>query len=1128
MAEYINKATDGAFLDLVEDKEFQKDLVQFFTGGRYNYTEEDYRKKGVEGLANDFVEHMRVHEWNEVTAAKDLNYAINKDADIRGKEAFGRLIEAWDRSDRAGSNNFFTSAGDYLEAIGTAPSTYLGLGTFGIAKLGSKAATKGVQILTRKKLKEQLAKKVTPSLKKTTLLGMAEGAVVGTTQSALQGETREELIEGYEYTAGDMAVDAAFNTALGGVLGNVSGRIGRNKQANVDELFLKSAKASEKLRTTSVKKATERLSNPKNATDADRIMDAAKRVVDVEAVLAAKAGDRTAKILDPLDPEKVRRGSDILNIIANPNARGEFQSGISIDTLRSVTAATLDIIEELNVGADERITSAVSNAIRDGNPEILSKLDDIRNNYGLSREEMSLVYLSEFSKAGKTLAEASIIKRAQTKAMRGIRADVAEKAAFDESAAELKGLAKHGVSTFSDQMAAELSQDVIRNSAKRTKTGKVIDFLRDTDGMRIAFMTSQMATTVRNVTSTGILAGVDIMDEFNRGLITGQIVKNPGDVLLKMTSTLRGMTWNQAQARAMKDIFRAEMPETYSSVFNDAMRLEVGVQSQSYFAKAGRAVNVFNTATDTFFKESMFFASLERQLADQGMTVKQFIESGASLDSLPDGVVRKAYDDANRFTMQRTYIDDDSAFGQAARFAVKLNRKVPYLVSGALGVPFPRYVANHLEMIADYTPGLNQLARRLGSDPVKTGQDRTVRNMTGVSMITLGIAAAAMKDGEVDYKSIETSLGAEADIAPNVGFVIAHMYLGDLIYRVASGKPLPKLRELGTVLGGVSDFSADFTLVEELVSSVGASIKGGSPEFTEGFQKSLGNVAATFTYPGIIGKDVLGQVNYDKAGTPFIRNVEGESVGADSDDVSLYGEKSTLQTIVGQGTRFLMDSEAIQYTQSFNGKTDINYYSPFNPQPIGKINPLLKQISGVAQNAPMTEIEREMNRLAIDPYDFYRTYGEKNASIDYQLRYELSQTLPQEYEYWAENTKLGKLGKGRTYNELDDVNLKAQFLKEFVDEKIKISKSNVQARIDDLKGSDSTKHVVRGYIRNNYAIKREELGATIFDEAAAQLSKGSSKTSKEFLAKSEDVLDELNRRQALLHMVDSINAAPGQ
>jgi hypothetical protein len=1119
MAEYINKATDGAFLDLIEDKDFQKDLVQFFTGGRYNYTEEDYRKKGVKGLANDFVEHMRVHEWNEVTAAKDLNYALNKDVDIRGKQAFGRLIQAWDRSDRAGSNNFFTSAGDYLEAIGTAPSTYLGLGTFGVAKLGSKAASKGVQMYTRKKLQEQLAKKYVPGLATTTTIGAVEGVVVGGGQAALQGETREELIEGYEYTVGDMAFDASVNAALGGVLGNVSGRLGRNKQANVDELFLKSAKASEKLRTTSVKKATDRLKNPKNATDADRIMDAAKRVVDVEAVLAAKAGDRTAKILDPLDPEKVKRGSDILNIITNPNAKGEFQSGISIDTLRSVTAATLDIIEELKVGSDERITSAVSNAIRDGNPEILSKLDDIRNNYGLSREEMSLVYLSEFSKAGKTLAEASIIKRAQTKAM---------KEAFNESAEELKGLAKHGVSTFSDQMAAELSQQVIRNSAQRTKLGKTIDFLRDTDGMRIAFMTSQMATTVRNVTSTGILAGVDIMDEFNRGLITGQIVKNPGDVLLKMTSTLRGMTWNQAQARALKDIFKAEMPETYTTVFNDAMRLEVGVQSQSYFAKAGRAVNVFNTATDTFFKESMFFASLERQLADQGMTVKQFIESGASLDSLPDNAVRKAYDDANRFTMQRDYIDDDSAFGQAARFAVKLNRKVPYLVSGALGVPFPRYVANHLEMIADYTPILNQLARKVGSDPVKTGQDRTVRNMTGISMITLGIAAAAMKDGEVDYKSIETSLGAEADIAPNVGFVIAHFYLGDMIYRLASGKPLPKARELGTVLGGVSDFSADFTLVEELAKSVIASIKGGRPEFTEGFQKSIGNVAATFTYPGIIGKDVLGQINYDKAGTPFIRNVEGESVGADSEDVSLYGEKSTLQTIVGQATRFLMDSEAIQYTQSFNGKTDINYYSPFNPQPIGKINPLLKQISGVAQNAPMTEIEREMNRLAIDPYDFYKTYGEKNASIDYQLRYELSQTLPQQYEYWVENTKLGKLGKGRTYSELDDIDLKAKFLKEFVDQKIKEGKAVVQGRIDDLKGSDSTKHMVRGYIRNNYAIKREEIGAAIFDEAATQLSKGSSKTSKEFLAKSEDVLDELNRRQALLHLVDSINAAPGQ
>lgn len=80
-----------------------------------------------------------------------------------------------------------------------------------------------------------------------------------------------------------------------------------------------------------------------------------------------------------------------------------------------MTAATIDIVEKLGVKDNERISSKVTEALRSGNPEILSDLDNIRNNYGLTKEEMSLVYLSEFSQAGKVLAEASIISRAKEK-----------------------------------------------------------------------------------------------------------------------------------------------------------------------------------------------------------------------------------------------------------------------------------------------------------------------------------------------------------------------------------------------------------------------------------------------------------------------------------------------------------------------------------------------------------------------------------------------------------------------------------------------------------------------------------------------------------------------------------------
>src|SRR6056300_1387131 len=112
MADYRTKVgqVDG-FTSLVEDDEFKKDLVRFFSGGRYGYSPEEMEKKGFEGLAEDFVEHMRYQSWNEATAIKDLNYVNNKDYKQEGKQAFGRLMQAFDASESAGTS-FGTSVGD--------------------------------------------------------------------------------------------------------------------------------------------------------------------------------------------------------------------------------------------------------------------------------------------------------------------------------------------------------------------------------------------------------------------------------------------------------------------------------------------------------------------------------------------------------------------------------------------------------------------------------------------------------------------------------------------------------------------------------------------------------------------------------------------------------------------------------------------------------------------------------------------------------------------------------------------------------------------------------------------------------------------------------------------------------
>lgn len=153
--------------------------------------------------------------------------------------------------------------------------------------------------------------------------------------------------------------------------------------------------------------------------------------------------------------------------------------------------------------------------------------------------------------------------------------------------------------------------------------------------MRIAFMTSQVATTARNVTSTGLLGVVEGMDEFNRALLgaitlkrndlinikpkeTGELGVNipftdkrlSSNMVSNMTATLRGMSLDSATSDVVKGMMELEMPDAYMRTFNDTMRIELGTKSMNPLAKAGRFVNILNTATDTVFKQGAFLVVL--------------------------------------------------------------------------------------------------------------------------------------------------------------------------------------------------------------------------------------------------------------------------------------------------------------------------------------------------------------------------------------------------------------------------------------------------------------------------------------------------------------------------------------
>ena len=1107
MSTYVQKAPDSSFINLVEDNDFKRDLVSFFSGGRYKYTKDEMREMGFENLTKDFIEHMRAQSVNEVTATKDLNYVRNKDFNYKGKQAFGRLTQAWDNSKEAGTG-FFDGVGDFAEGVVTAPSTYLGFASFGLGKVGAKVASKGVQLAVRAGLKETLKKNVLKSSiarqsVKDAGTGAVTGAAVSGFQGKQQGETREELGVGPEYTAKDLIFDSTVGAVtegtFGAATGYISGRIGRGRAKKVEDVMLERNTTFKKQAEEAAKKS---LGTIKAASDAEK-KQAMNIVADVEDILSARAGVRGAKIKGRLDPERVAKGRAILNAMSDPKANPEFSSGLSVQTMRGIAAASVDLMRELKLdtkSGDIRITEAIANKLRDGDSqEVFTILKNVKDKYGLSKDEFSMIYLSEVSRAGQTLGFQSAIKRGA-------------KINLDE-ASDIDILFSKGASSISSQDAQEISAAAVRNS----KSG-AYKFLQDLDTMRISFMTSQPATTMRNITNVSILIGTDMVDQVNKAIYKGL----SGDAsqiktfIPNMTSVVRGLSFNNTEAKLLRQIMLEEMPEQSMRLYNQAMRLEVGMESSGVLARVGRFVNMANTLSDSVFKEGIFYGNLERQFRDKGMSMSDWLRTNTKLEDLPEGIdLNLAVDDANRLTMQRDFRGADSVLASTTRGLVNLNRKVPFLVSAAAGVPFPRYLGNHLQTVSDYAPILGEMLHRSGlTEGAKDDATRYARQATGAMMLFAGYQIAKDRDGEVDYGSIKNELGAKEDLKPLLGAAMFHMYLGDQAWRKENGLPTSfdntdqLKRDLQDVLGGIPEFSFDLGIPVAILDAVA------KQKITPDLEKKFGDFLSTFTMPGAIARDLIGQADYDQAGNPYTREL------AITDDVKLDYSGAEM---TNRALRMLPDVKSRQYLQSFNDETDIAYYDFDNPVARGKVNPALKQITGRTAEPPLTSLQKEMSRYNLKNWQIYGSTATKSANVDLVLRERLAKSMYKDFENWKSKAPASKKYGEMTYDEIvasDSIsNLdKSNLLEGWITKKIRKEREQVEALFDSFVAESPVK--ARGYIRNNYIIYSKDKGGKQNLNTAAQTL--GFNTADEYLAESDTISDELTRRMKLLAIVPNI------
>jgi hypothetical protein len=1130
MTSYLEEAEGKDFTDLVENQDFQRDLVRFFSGSRYGMSREEIQELGPQGLAEKFVEHMRWQSTNEYSALQDLSYVRDRErTSERELQAFGGLITAFDRVD-GGGTGMLDGAIDYISAFATSPSTVatVATGGWGVgSKLAARAAGRSAQAAVRSQIADLVHRQVATRTIQDTVAGTVRGGAVrgavasaavegaiGAGQGAMLGEIREETT-GVEYGTGDLLRDAAISATIGGTLGSAARALDVRTQRRVVEEFAGRESAGQQTRAAARQAANERVT----AAPAEVAQTATDRAVEVANILTAREGGRR---LDPLDPELVRQG-DVLRreILGGSNTDRSLTTSLSVDTLRGVTAATMDIIEELNINPDERISSAVSRGIREGtiSPE---RLNEIRSTYNLSREEMSYIYLSDLSRAGRVLAEASAISRATGRAGRE-----AAQAQVLAARGEIAELAANRLSTLGDQQATQIVAETYKTS------GAVRGFyrgLQEADSIRIAFMTSQVGTTMANtVTSTGNIF-IDMSNQFWKSFANATYGRQVGDEVQRnwtggILSTLRGMSLDRAEARITRNLLEEAYPLEYRNLFFETGRAESAVEGNSGVARVGRFVNTLNSATDSVFKQASFYSGLDRRLREVnnpqfGRTIGEFLSTGRPLDDLPEQIVQGAMDDARRFTFQRSYYGDESVFGQAASALESAHQKLPFVVSAGLGIPFPRYIANHLEHINDYTPigiatgGLNRMDSTLFGDTFKTGQDRFARQMTGMSLILLGYSTAASNEGEIDYDSILTETG-ERDISRTAGPWLANMFIGDLLYRWRNDMPWPGNlpREVGEIAGGMGDLGFDASFV----SAVAGSVQEG--EFTPELQTFLGDIAATFTYPLTISRDIQGMLDPATAPTPFTRDI----FMGDPDAPSAAGEMNYLDTMIMRATRMLPDWNITQYTQTLNGRNDIPYHTIFNEAPLGAFNPLSRQFGFTSTPRP-NEIQRELSRLNFREFDLYSRRTIPNPAVAWIVEERLSRSLNDRFQVWSEEVPQGGLAAGRPYNEIEDMDQRRIMFQQFVRAEVQREVEETEQLYNQL--VRDRPRAASGYIRNMYVLEESRLsrtfGGDIYDQAVSQFS--DFETAEQLLNDAETVEEEVIRRQQIMTWANTISA----
>ena len=1053
---------DKRMSDLKSDPAFLTDAITFLNSSRKGYTEEDINKMSADDVVDEMLTHFRYQTVNEVTMGKDYYY-INDDATpLKEREAFGRLMFAFDNA--KGEGMFDRGADkilDYAGGVASAPSTYASVLTGAFSGGSGGAAVQGSKAAALTAVREAGKAAVKNSL----FAGAVDGSIAAASEYGNQ-RIRKELAPdiGEEYNISGTQV--ALSGALGGAMGAAGFYIPARQQNKAAERLVDVLDEGREAGMKRVAEATER---------AKLTAATAKGSEESKKLLKYT----TDTLLRSIDPRLVEEGRVVKTDIFSEDLQDGLIGGFDVNTIQRLSAASFELAQKLGVKPEkgQRITEFLANNMEQGRVVFGKVAED----YGLTPRQLSAAYAAEISDAARLLvSQKSYVVKKGTKTLNKTET----KEHLQKLSNEIDTLFTNGLSTVKSEDIRAIEEV---NKSLMSSTFRQLKGLEDARRM---FMTSQPATTMRNNIFSVAMTGIDMLDQLTTAAVR-TLRRNPE---ASATATLSGtfdnfryLAKDTYVADALVTMLRQQAPEQMHKVFYDASIAEAGLVQNTKLAKLGAAANTLNSMSDYVFKRAVIAGNIDRQLKqlgneELGTSVMDMLKKGTVAD-LPDKFIANALDESLAFTFQRRFGGKGaSAESEAARKVISTIHNYGLTTI----IPFPRYIASQAKFVSDYT-GLTAVRRLAAGKNI--ADEELGKFMTG-GALSFGVYYGVAKEkiaNDLEWYEVEGPDGQPYNGQAAFGPLSAHMYVADFFARYMEGYQTKDenavLKDLSNILIG-TEFRPGTGLTDSIVKAIEA-------DSWEPIWKEVGDYFASYTYPAAVVKDFYGQ--FDPRSSIF-----PETRDASVSITDLYG--SGFSTAMYQRvTRHLPDFNTKEMAQTLKEITGIsidpdmlssflemaststytNYqekyaegkgiplegydairYDVFGDGPAKMRDPFMKQLTGFSGRPPKNALQREMTRLQIDPFKVYNPYSEKNQALEIYTQQKLQGNMALNIEAWMQTPK---------YTGLNNDAEKKSLLQKMIREEIGTARKQAEAelRLMSTRGPDMQRDY-ESYVRGEF------------------------------------------------------------